>query len=347
MNRNELRQRITGSLANALIGDAMGSATEGLTPEKILQHFGGKVTRFYPPPDATFARGRKAGQLTDDTTQMLMMLEAISEDGGVLKVETVAKWLLKWAEDEALFQQFAGPSTRRAVQRLKDGASPYETGKPSFPMDMGASNGAAMKVAPAGLAHAGDPEAAVRDAATMCIPTHNTDLAFAGAGAVAASVAAALTPKADVLSVADAALFGARKGYEIARTESVMTRSPSMVERIKLAVTIAASGDDFDETCARLGDVIGCGLPIIEAVPAAIGLFVAARGDAQRSVTGAVNLGGDADTVAAIAGAISGAYSGIEGVDPQLVADLLEVNAINLDALAERILNLPTVHLSA
>ena len=190
-------------------------------------------------------------------------------------------------------------------------------------------------------------ESAVRDAATMCIPTHNTDLAFAGAGAVAASVAAALTPKADVLSVADAALFGARKGYEIARTESVVTRSPSMVERIKLAVTIAAGGDHFGEACARLGDVIRCGLPIMESGPAAIGLFVAARGDAQRSVTGAVNLGGDADTVAAIAGAISGAYSGIEGIDPQLVADLLEVNAINLDALAERILNLPTVHLSA
>lgn len=347
MNRNELHQRITGSLANALIGDAMGSATESLTPEEILQQFGGKVTHFYPPPQATFASGRKAGQLTDDTTQMLNMLEAIIEDSGNLKVETAAKWLLKWAEDESLFQQFAGPSTRRAVQRLKAGVSPYETGKPSTPMDMGASNGAAMKVAPAGLAHPGDLEAAVRDAATMCIPTHNTDLAFAGAGAVAASVAAALMPKVDVLSVVDAALFGAQKGYEIARTESVTTRSPSMIERIKLAVTIAVGGNDFDTTCARLGDVIGCGLPIIEAVPAAIGIFVAARGNARQSVTGAVNLGGDADTVAAISGAISGAYSGIECVDQQLAATLLEVNAIDLDLLAERILNLPTMHLTA
>lgn len=90
MNRSELRQRLMGCLANALIGDAMGSATEGLTPQNIWQYFGGKVTRFYPPPDAAFARGRKAGQLTDDTTQMLNMLEAVIEDGGTLKVETAA-----------------------------------------------------------------------------------------------------------------------------------------------------------------------------------------------------------------------------------------------------------------
>lgn len=343
MTRDYLHRHITGCLANALIGDAMGSATEGLTPEMILEKFGGRVTRFYAPPEGTFARGRKAGEPTDDSTQMLEMLEAELEDNGSLTVETVARRIIHWAEDQALFMQLAGPTTRRAVQRLRNGESPYETGKPAFPMDMGASNGAAMKVAPAGLAHPGDPQAAARDAATMCIPTHNTGLAIAGAGAVAAAVSAALMPGAEILAVVDAAIYGARQGYEIAKTVSVPMRNPSMVERIKLAVTIAAAEDDFDTTCSRLADVIGCGLPVIETVPTAIGIFVAARGDARLSVTGAVNLGGDADTVAAVTGAISGAYAGIEGIDTELYQALLAVNSLDLDALAGRVLSLPAV----
>ncbi|MEJ5201522.1 MAG: ADP-ribosylglycohydrolase family protein, partial [Anaerolineales bacterium] len=172
MNSEFVYQHILGGLANALIGDAMGSATESLTPEEIHQKFGGKVERFIEPPEGTFAGGRKAGQVTDDTSQMLHIIEALIENGGRMTVELVAQQLLRWAEDEELFRRFAGPTTRKAIQLLKQGSDPYETGKPEK-MGMGISNGAAMKVAPAGWLHPGDLEAAVWDAVTLCVPTHN------------------------------------------------------------------------------------------------------------------------------------------------------------------------------
>jgi ADP-ribosylglycohydrolase len=339
MKDDFIYQHILGSLANAFIGDAMGSATEAMTPDEINAKFGGKVTKFITPPAGTFASGRNAGQLTDDTTQMLQMIQALIENKGKISVELVADRLLKWAESDDLFERFAGPTTRKAILLMRDGKSPYETGKPST-MDMGVSNGAAMKVSGVGLIHPGDLDAAVRDAATMCVPTHNSDVAYAGASATAAAVAAGLVPDATPLTIVDAALYGAQKGYEIGKKESVVLRCPSMVERIKLAVEIAVSETDFDKACNSLADVIGCGLPILEAVPFAVGVFVASRGDPNLAVIGAVNMGGDADTTATITGAISGAYAGFNQIDQSLYKQMLNANSLDIDDLVEKLVNL-------
>lgn len=343
LNIEFVYQHILGGLANALIGDAMGSATETLTPEEIHQKFGGKVERFIEPPEGTFAGGRKAGQVTDDTSQMLQIIDALIENDGKMTVELVAQQLLRWAEDEELFRRFAGPTTRKAIQLLKQGSNPYETGKPEK-MGMGISNGAAMKVAPAGWLHPGDLDAAVRDAVTLCIPTHNADMAYAGAGAIAAAIAASLIPDTCPLSVVDAAIYGARKGYEIGKEKALVLRAPSMVDRIQLAVEIAISPTDFETTCERLAQVVGCGLPIIEAVPFAIGLFVASRGDPKLAVIGAVNMGGDADTTATITGAVAGTYAGISRIDQELYSTIVRVNNLDLENMARQLTSIAMKH---
>ncbi len=335
-------QHILGGLANALIGDAMGSATETLTPEEIHQKFGGKVTRFLEPPEGTFAGGRRAGQVTDDTTQMLQIIDALVENDGRVTVDLVAQQLLRWAENEELFRRFAGPTTRKAIQLLQQGKDPHETGIPEK-MGMGISNGAAMKIAPAGWLHPGDLDAAVQDAVTLCVPTHNADVAFAGAAAIAAAIAACLIPGTCQLSVVDAAIYGARKGYEIGKERALVLRSPSMVDRIQLAVEIAISQTDFETICERLAEVIGCGLPIIEAVPFAIGVFVASRGDPNLAVIGAVNMGGDADTTATITGAVAGTYAGISRIDQELYSTIIRVNGLDLENIAQKLTNIAMV----
>jgi len=339
MDSDDIFNHIVGGIAGALIGDAMGAATEGMTPEKIKAQFGGRVVTFFAPPEGTFAAGRKPGELTDDSTQMLEMLQAEIETRGQLTPQAVADHLLKWAQNEVLFGRFAGPSTRKALKLLMEGKSPTETGFPTTPLDM-ISNGAAMKVSPIGLAHPGNPDAAIRDAITMCIPTHNTDVAYAGAAAVAAAVSIAVIPQATFLAVVDAALYGAKEGYRIGKAQAQIIPSPSVVERIRLAIEIASAESEFDVACLRLGNVIGCGLPIIEAVPVAIGLFLASRGDPNSAIFGAVNLGGDADTVATITGAIAGAYAGIDRFQPNLVGQIEAVNHIQLAGIARQLMDL-------
>ena len=326
-------------MSNAMIGDAMGSATETMTPKEIEGRYGGKVKKFHTPPEGTFAFGRKAGQLTDDTTQMLMMAQIYIENKGKISLELVVDKLLDWAKNEELFGRFAGPSTRKAINLLREGKSPYESGIPEK-MGMGISNGAAMKIAPAGLMHPGDLDAAIQDAVTLCILTHNADVAFAGAAAIASGIAAALQENATELTVVDATIYGAQKGYEIGSQKSIMLQSPSIINRIYAAVEIALKKNDFFCVCEEIVKEVGCGLPLLEAVPFAIGVFVAARGDPNLALVGAVNMGGDADTTATIVGSLSGAYAGIDRINSSLYEEIIRVNKLDLETLAKNLTDL-------
>lgn len=333
MNKDFVYKHILGGLAGALIGDAMGSATETLTLEEIYLRFGGRVTDFLSPGEGTFASGRKAGQITDDTSQMLNIIHAIIKNNGDLSVELVSNQLLEWASNDELFRRFAGPTTRKAIELLRKGHDPYKTGI-AEKMGMGISNGAAMKIAPAGWLNPSDIDMAVEDAVILCIPTHNADVAFAGAGAVAAAIAESLNPDSNILTVLDAAMYGAKKGYEIGKKQSVVLRSPSIVSRIGLAAEIAIAHNDFYTTCEKLAETIGCGLPLLEAVPFAIGVFLASRGDPNLAILGAVNMGGDADTTATITGAITGSFAGITKFNQKTYLKVVEVNDYDLENIA-------------
>lgn len=336
MNKDFVFDHILGGLAGALIGDAMGSATETLTLEEIYSRFGGRVTEFYSPGEGTFASGRKAGQITDDTSQMLKIIHAIIENNGDISVRLVSNQLLEWAKQDELFSRFAGPTTKKAIELLRAGHDPYKTGI-AEKMGMGISNGAAMKIAPAGWLNPGDLDNAVQDAVILCIPTHNADVAFAGAGAVAAAIAEGLSPNSNILSVLDASIYGAKKGYEIGKKQSIVLRSPSMVSRINLAAEIAVNTDDFFEACEKLANVIGCGLPLLEAVPFAIGVFLASRGDPNLAIIGSVNMGGDADTTSTITGAITGTFAGITKFNPDIYRKVVEANDLDLEKIASEL----------
>jgi len=332
----DLYDRILGSLAAGAIGDAMGAATEQRSFSEIVSLFGGPVREFRrPPPDAPFSGGREAAQITDDTGQMVAMAQAIIASDGALTVPTVVTHLLRWAEDPEVFRRFAGPTTRAAIEELRKGTDPYLVGRQGRLTSLGTSNGAAMRVAPAGLAHPGDLEAAVRDAVTMCLPTHATQLAIAGACAVAAGIARALTPDADVFAVVQAAFWGARRGEEIGRREGRIAAGPSVLRRMETAVSLAVRGGDVIETIQDIHAHVGSGLHIAEAVPAAIGIVVAAGGDPLEAIVGGVNIGDDTDTVAIIAGCVAGALRGFQAVPRELYDRVERANALGLGEIAQ------------
>jgi len=191
-----------------------------------------------------------------------------------------------------------------------------------------------MRIAPAGLAHPGDLDGAVRDAVTMCLPTHATQLAISGACAVAAGIARALTPDADVYAVVRAAFWGAQRGEEIGRREGRVVAGPSVIRRMEIAVTLASRGRDLIETIQEIHAHVGSGLHIAEAVPAAVGIFVAAGGDPLEAIVGGVNIGDDTDTVAIIAGSMAGALRGFRAVPKDLYEQLERANTLHLAEVA-------------
>lgn len=75
--------------------------------------------------------------------------------------------------------------------------------------------------------------------------------------------------------------------------------------------------------------MVGAGTSTIESVPCAIALVELAQTDPNRCAVLCANLGGDTDTIGAMATAICGALHGVNAIDPALKAELDAVNQLD------------------
>lgn len=330
----ELRDRIHGGLAGAVIGDALGAITETMSIRQIREMYGWLddfvELRFQP-----YGQDRVRGAYTDDASLVIEMAEAAVAGNG-FTIDAVVHGLMRWSTDP-IASQFCGPSTKRAIAMIAEGADPLEVGKGDVRSFTGATNGGAMKAAPAGWVNPGDIAGAARDAALICAPTHNTQLAIAGAAAIAGAVARAMVAGSTLDDIADAALEGARLGEEIGMSVGREVAGPALGRRISWALDIARSGGDERALLTDLADYLGAGLDTAASVPAAIGLVVLAQGDPERTAIYGANIGDDTDTVGCMAAAISGTFSGVAGIRPEWYRLVTEVNSLELESLATRL----------
>lgn len=324
--------KILGGLIGAAAGDAMGAATETRTRQQIEEKFG-YVTDFLAPPCDTFARGSKAGQVTDDFSVAYMTLKEVLAQGK-LDHETALAGLLKWADIPAFFDRFAGPTTKESVRTLKGEAVESSVFIPCNE-NRRASNGAAMKSAPIALLSGGDIDKAIDNSITVGRLTHNNNIALSGAAAIAAATAAAMKDGASLFDVVQASIYGASKGDQIGREIGDTLAGASVETRIKWAVSIAMNAKNLDEAIDEIADNIGSGLMTVEAVPAAIGLCVAAKGNAVDGICAAVNIGDDTDTVATMVGGILGTLNGADAFPEHYFKVLEQANGFHLNDLAE------------
>lgn len=340
-DHNLIYDKILGCLIGVGIGDAMGMPTEFLSPCQIREHFG-EVRTFQPAPDWHPLAGLPAGSMTDDTQQTLLVSSLLIEKGR-LHARDVADALLRWAEEMNLDNlDTMGPSTSYALKRLRAGDDPRTTGL------RGNTNGAAMRIAPVGCAHAGRPGQVFDDVLEACSATHLTDVAIAGASAIACGVAEAIRPDADVDAVLDAMTCGAQEGEGRARREIDIATSgripwevitaqinPSMVDRLRWALQVAdAAPGTPEERRDALARAIGTGVAMIETVPFAAGLVRVAQGDPYQAIVLAASAGGDTDTLASIVGGLCGALRGAGAFPAQLVEEFRQVNMVSFDPVA-------------
>lgn len=315
--------RTFGCLAGLAIGDAMGMPTSFLTPAQIQTRYGRITTFESPEPGHIYHDGLSAGEVTDDTEQALALVRSFLRHKRVDPYDIAAE-LVDWSRRvEGKYVSPLGPSTARALQAIMSGASVQEAGR------TGDTNGAAMRIAPLGVIHglrrSPLPEV-VRDVALACMPTHGTNVAIASAAAVAWAIAVCYQGVTDPRDVLAAASKAAAEGLQ----HGVAVVAPSVSIRIDWSLRALAADEPPEAAVNRLYDMIGAGVAAAETVPVALGVFLAAKGDPATTIRLATNMGGDCDTIAAIAGAIAGAYAGIEAVPEEWVATVQDVNALNL-----------------
>jgi ADP-ribosylglycohydrolase len=284
------RDRARAALHGLAIGDALGMPTQLLSPAEIAARFGVIDGFRTAEPDHPIAAGMPAGAITDDTEQALLLAGLLIETGGKVPPAAWADRLADW-EDGMRARgslDLLGPSTRAAIAAIRDGADPAVAGR------AGTTNGAAMRIAPLGIARPmRELERFVDAVADACLPTHDTGVAIAGAAAIAAAVSAGIdgAGRAEATEVAIAAArLGEQRGHWVA--------GASVAARIEWAVTLDPE---------RLTALVGTSLASQESVPAAFGRLALAEGDGWRACLAAAAAGGDTDTIGAMAGAVAGA----------------------------------------
>jgi poly(ADP-ribose) glycohydrolase ARH3 len=225
------------------------------------------------------------GTYTDDTEMAIGVCEALLEAGE--------------CEEKALAGRFlAGHDPRRGYG--SGTLAVFELWRSGVPVSVAAGtvfaggsygNGAAMRIAPVGAHFAGDEERLRLEAARCARVTHAHPLGIAGAVVQAAAVAAGVCgedPLAAALRAAPDTAFA------------------DALERAAAAVLAHASPEEVAET-------LGCDATALGSVPAAL---CAAQSAAsfEEACTFAVRIGGDADTIAAMAGAVAGARFGASAI---------------------------------
>lgn len=337
MNKNEVLDKILGSMICCALGDAMGAVTENLTFDQIRDKYPGGVRELIAPDKTAFAYGNTPGQITDDFSQTYLLTEEIIKNDGIITAECVEEMLIRWSGIPKWFNRFAGPTTRSAISAIKAKKEGREyIVNEVIDYARQATNGSAMKISPAGFFNPCNIDNAIEDAVCITRVTHDNQLAISGACAAAAAISKAFERDATVYDIIQAGIYGAAKGEEIGMKISRTVGGASVTERIGMAVSLALLPETKEERLRKIYNLVGTGLHVSEAVPAAFGILLICNGDSMETVYEAVNIGYDTDTVAAIAGSIAGALNGTKGIKEEYFEIINRENEISLEETAEK-----------
>lgn len=327
MNNSVLKQKILGCLYGQAVGDAMGMPSELWTQRQVRAFFG-EITDFLAGPKENIAASTfKAGEYTDDTQQAVALIHSIIECNGKIIPHNVAKHILAWAEDKHAFEHnILGPTSKSALLAIKSGKAIDEISA------NGVTNGSAMRVAPVGcLLPTDDKDTFIQGVVASCCVTHKSDIAIAGATVIAWAISRTIENvewqkiKAELPHIANTV-----------QTQFESTFSPSLGRRINLAFDISNKlrGKAQQFVLNELYQTLGTGMDIIETIPTALAIVDIVKQDPMMAAYYCANLGGDTDTIGAIATAICGAIRGINAF-PQIITNKINLaNHIDFEPLA-------------
>lgn len=301
----DYRDKYRGALVGVGIGDALGRPAEGKTPERLRQVHG-KITDFIPWRGW---RGGPKGTLTDDTELTIALAESLIERREMDPADfgrRCAAWLP--------VGRGKGHATTEACMNLADGMTWDEAGTPS------AGNGAAMRAAPIGLLHPLDMNRLRRDAATSAVVTHADPTAVLSAAALAFLVAELVHVQPGDLDV-DLLMNRLVEVLEDLHDPELPERKPEG-GTVRLLERIREIGSRLDASPEDLFSYTFNGAFVSESLPASIWCFLRSPDDPETVLITAANGGYDADTVAAMAGAMAGAYNGMSAWPTRWVDDL-------------------------
>lgn len=323
-----LWNRVAGCLHGLLVGDALGCPVEGWTPAEIAAEFG-LLDQMAEVPGRLW---RPRGLHSDDGQQALAVVDAICMDPERPELRFVDLMIaLRDAAPQRAgrwgLHRGVGRNFRQTIRGFQSTGSqdPFAHATPT------AGNGAAMRIAPVALWWRDDPKTRDLRAASLSAVTHSDLRGIAAAQALAAAITRGLIPTP--MPVLNSRLVDDVEQAEQRAAELIGREHDARFSRL-LADLV-----EHRRHCYDLGELLAG----IEERARAIGgverEVEATSGFAPCSVLTAltiadfaesfedalviaVNLGGDADTIAAMVGALAGARHGLTAIPSRWLDDL-------------------------
>ena len=300
-------------------GDAIGKQTETLSHREVRRWYPDGISRFHGNPGDVIPRyvGNRRyewriGETTDDTEQTIAIARSLVRCRGVSHTE-VGKELLKCQKSihpDLSMWEFHQLNNPGRVALEGDGC------------------GAAMRVAPVGAIYSPNQwHELIRGAYESSIPTHGGALAICAAAAVVGAISGAIEGEhAD--EVLHLAVRGARDAETFTHSSNIAALILEM--HADLATRDNLLADDLAEKYFPNTNEIK--------IPLAINLALCTE-SAEQTILLAANIGGDADSVASIGGAIAGALHP-DTVNEAWFSVVKAVNGDDLLSLAEALAEL-------
>lgn len=283
-----LRERFFGCILGQAVGDALAAPFEGMPADAIYYGFGSARKIISKPPVDTLC-------YTDDTQMMIGVAECLLEHGSVDERALMAAFVRNFQPDRGY-----GPGVHRILQAASAGEEWTALVRTIYP---GGSlgNGAAMRVAPVGLAFHRELDRVAEEAERSALVTHVHPLGVDSARVLALAVAILVRNQRFDRDEFYSELIGR------ARTEEFHYQLST------------ASRFGPDDSVAVLGN----GIEAHRSVVTSIACFALHAESFTDAVGRALGLGGDVDTLAAMTGALSGTHLGLRAISRKLV-EMLE-----------------------
>jgi poly(ADP-ribose) glycohydrolase ARH3 len=282
MDEGVLRGKFLGALIGTAVGDAVGAGFEWRTAAEA---------------DAIewAADRRELLAYTDDTHMMIGMAESLVQKEG-FDGEHMAHVFIRNYELEPW--RGYGPGPPNVFRMIRDGEA-WDKAAEKLYHGGSYGNGSAMRIAPLAVFYHNDLAMLREVAYRSSRITHSHELGKGGAALQAYAVALAVGMMPD-------------KAFE---SKEFLQKLGELIDhevyKQKLANTGMLLGEaDKAKVVAELGN----GVEAFNSVPTAIYSFLSHPHSFKEAILFAASLGGDTDTIAAMTGAIAGAYLGADTV---------------------------------
>lgn len=317
--------KVRGALFGQAVGDALGFGTEFLSREE--------VTRQYPNGLNSYEQITRYGEIdnwcpgdwTDDTEQMLCILDSILAKK-TIDIRDIAARIHHWATIDGMGMGRTVSAVVRTPGFLEDPIAAskkvwQDSGK------QGAANGALMRSSVLGLWEFYDQALVEKNAETVSLITHHDPRCVGSCVVFCRAIATFLTEASVDIDqlIKDSIHLSQAFHPEI---ETYITYAMKDIESLDLDEGLNPGEED------RIGYTLKC-------LGAAFWALKHAE-SFEEGILQIIHEGGDADTNAAVAGALLGAKFGYSAIPKRLVDELVYYNV--LDEKTERLARLSYLH---